>query len=122
MGTTLETRFDTTGPINLKAELLVGDLTLTVGTGPTTTVRLHPHGKHGAEIAEKFTVEAHGNDVVGSGAEAARQLLLPRHQGLRRRRGRAARRERGRRQDRRRRRHGAPGCSARSGPPPAPAT
>jgi hypothetical protein len=63
MGTTLETRFDTTGPITLKAELLVGDLTLTVGDGPTTTVRLHPHGKHGAEIAEKFTVEAHGNDV-----------------------------------------------------------
>lgn len=63
MGTTLETRFDTTGPITLKAELLVGDLTLTVGDGPTTTVRLHPHGKHGADIAEKFTVEAHGNDV-----------------------------------------------------------
>ncbi|MER7072231.1 DUF4097 family beta strand repeat-containing protein [Terrabacter sp. NPDC000476] len=63
MGTTLETRFDTTGPITLKAELLVGDLTLTVGDGPTTTVRLHPHGKHGADIAEKFTVEARGNDV-----------------------------------------------------------
>lgn len=64
MGTTLETRFDTTGPINLKAELLVGDLTLTVGAGTTTTVRLRPHGKSGAEMAEKFTVEARGNDVV----------------------------------------------------------
>ena len=64
MGTTLETRFDTTGPINLKAELLVGDLTLTVGSGSATTVRLHPHGKSGAEMAEKFTVEAHGNDVA----------------------------------------------------------
>lgn len=64
MSTTLESRFDTTGPINLKVELLVGDVTLTAGDAPTTTVRLQPHGKNGAELAEKFTVEAHGNDVV----------------------------------------------------------
>jgi DUF4097 and DUF4098 domain-containing protein YvlB len=64
MGTTLETRFDTTGPINLKVELLVGDVTLTAGDDPTTTVRLVPHGKNGAEHAERFTVEARGNDVV----------------------------------------------------------
>ncbi|HET7761318.1 MAG TPA: DUF4097 family beta strand repeat-containing protein [Phycicoccus sp.] len=64
MSTTLESRLETTGPINLKVELLVGDVTLTAGDAPTTTVRLHPHGKNGAELAEKFTVEAHGNDVV----------------------------------------------------------
>ena len=64
MGTNLETRFDTTGPINLKVELLVGDVTLTAGPAPTTTVRLVPHGRNGAELAEKFTVEARGDDVV----------------------------------------------------------
>jgi len=64
MSTTLESRLETTGPINLKVELLVGDVTLTAGDAPTTTVRLHPHGKNGAELAEKFTVEAHGNDVA----------------------------------------------------------
>jgi DUF4097 and DUF4098 domain-containing protein YvlB len=64
MSTNLETRFDTTGPINLKVELLVGDVTLTAGEAPTTTVRLVPHGRNGAEMAEKFTVEARGNDVV----------------------------------------------------------
>ena len=64
MSTTLESRFDTTGPVNLKIELLVGDVTLTAGETTTTTVRLHPHGKAGAELAEKFTVEARGNDVV----------------------------------------------------------
>ena len=64
MSTNLETRFDTTGPITLKVELLVGDVTLTAGEAPTTTVRLVPRGKSGAEMAEKFTVEAHGNDVV----------------------------------------------------------
>jgi DUF4097 and DUF4098 domain-containing protein YvlB len=64
MSTSLETRFDTTGPINLKVELLVGDVTLTAGEAPTTTVRLLPRGRNGAEMAEKFTVEARGNDVV----------------------------------------------------------
>jgi DUF4097 and DUF4098 domain-containing protein YvlB len=64
MSTTLESSFDTTGPINLKIELLVGDVTLTAADGPATTVRLLPRGKNGAEMAEKFTVEAHGNDVV----------------------------------------------------------
>jgi DUF4097 and DUF4098 domain-containing protein YvlB len=64
MGTNLETRFDTTGPINLKVELLVGDVTLTPTDAPSTTVRLVPHGRGGEELAEKFTVEAHGDDVV----------------------------------------------------------
>ena len=64
MGNNLENHFDTTGPIDLKVEVLVGDVTLTAGDGPTTTVRLRPHGKGGAELAEKFTVEARGNDVV----------------------------------------------------------
>lgn len=64
MSTNLETRFDTTGPINLKVELLVGDVTLTAGEAATTTVRLVPRGRNGSEMAEKFTVEARGNDVV----------------------------------------------------------
>ena len=64
MDTNLETHFDTTGPINLKVELLVGDITLTATDQPTTTVRLVPQGRGGEELAEKFTVEAHGNDVV----------------------------------------------------------
>jgi DUF4097 and DUF4098 domain-containing protein YvlB len=64
MSDTLETRFDTTGPVNLKVELLVGDVTLTATDTSATVVRLVPHGRKGAELAEKFTVEAHGNDVV----------------------------------------------------------
>ncbi|MEW1952569.1 DUF4097 family beta strand repeat-containing protein [Terrabacter sp. NPDC080008] len=64
MSTNLESRFDTTGPVNLKVEVIVGDVTLTAGDSTTTTIRLQPHGKNGAELAEKFTVEAHGNDVV----------------------------------------------------------
>jgi DUF4097 and DUF4098 domain-containing protein YvlB len=66
MGTNLETRFDTTGPINLKVELRVGDVTLVAGDGPTTTVRLLPHSRGGEELAERFTVEAHGNDLLVS--------------------------------------------------------
>ena len=64
MSTTLETHFDTTGPINLKVELLVGDVKLTATERTSTTVRLVPNGRNGEELAEKFVVEAHGNDVV----------------------------------------------------------
>jgi DUF4097 and DUF4098 domain-containing protein YvlB len=62
--TNLETRFETTGPINLKVELLMGDVTLTPSDDPTTTVRLIPRGRMGEELAQRFTVEARGNDVV----------------------------------------------------------
>ena len=64
MTTPLETRFDTTGPIALKVELQQGDLRLRVTEGPTTVVRLLPQGKGGAELAERFTVEARGDGVV----------------------------------------------------------
>ncbi|MGW5242262.1 DUF4097 family beta strand repeat-containing protein [Monashia sp. NPDC004114] len=64
MSTTLETHFETTGPINLKVELLVGDVKLTATERTSTSVRLIPNGRNGEELAEKFTVEAHGNDVV----------------------------------------------------------
>ena len=64
MTTNLETRFDTTGPINLKIELLFGDATLTATDDPATMVRLVPKGRNGEELAEKFVVEARGNDVV----------------------------------------------------------
>jgi DUF4097 and DUF4098 domain-containing protein YvlB len=71
--TNLETRFETTGPINLKVEQLVGDVTLTATDDPTTTVRLKPHGRAGEELAQRFTVEARGNDVV---------VLAPKKEGL----------------------------------------
>ena len=38
----IEKRFETTGPINLKVEQLVGDVKLTVTDEPVTTVRLIP--------------------------------------------------------------------------------
>lgn len=61
---TIEKRFETTGPINLKVEQLVGDVKLTVTDEPVTTVRLIPNGRSGEELAERYTVEARGNDVV----------------------------------------------------------
>jgi DUF4097 and DUF4098 domain-containing protein YvlB len=64
MTTNLETRFDTTGPINLKVELLVGDVTLTATESTATTVRLIPKGRNAEDLAEKFVVEARSNDVV----------------------------------------------------------
>lgn len=59
-----EKRFETTGPINLKVEQLAGDVKLTVTDEPVTTVRLIPHGRSADELAERYTVEARGNDVV----------------------------------------------------------
>ena len=61
---TLENHFETTGPISLKVEQLVGDVTLTATDDPTTTIRLTPHGRAGEDLARRFTVEARGNDVV----------------------------------------------------------
>lgn len=63
----IERNFETTGPVALKVEVFIGDITVTAHAdqGQTsTTVRLVPRGKNGAELAEKFTVEQHGNDVV----------------------------------------------------------
>lgn len=59
-----ERSFETTGPINLKVELLAGDVKLSATDATATTVRLVPHGRGGEELAERFTVEARGNDVV----------------------------------------------------------
>jgi DUF4097 and DUF4098 domain-containing protein YvlB len=64
MITPLENRFETTAPISLVVELQQGDLTLRATDSPTTVVRLVPRGKGGAELAERFTVEARGNAVV----------------------------------------------------------
>jgi DUF4097 and DUF4098 domain-containing protein YvlB len=69
----IEKRFETTGPINLKVEQLVGDVKLTVTDEPVTTVRLIPHGRSGEELAERYTVEARGNDVV---------VLAPKKEGF----------------------------------------
>lgn len=69
----VEDHFETTGPIRLKVEQLVGDVTLTATDDPTTTVRLKPHGRAGEELAQRFTVEARGNDVV---------VLAPKKEGL----------------------------------------
>ncbi len=70
---TIEKRFETTGPVNLKVEQLVGDVKLTVTDEPMTTVRLIPHGKSGEELAERYTVEARGSDVV---------VLAPKKEGF----------------------------------------
>lgn len=64
MSNMLESNFETTGPINLKVELLTGDVKLSATDRTATTVRLIPHGRGGEELAERFTVEARGNDVV----------------------------------------------------------
>lgn len=68
-----EKRFETTGPINLKVEQLVGDVKLTVTDEPFTTVRLIANGRSGEELAERYTVEARGNDVV---------VLAPKKEGF----------------------------------------
>lgn len=60
----MEKNFETTGPINLKVELLVGDVRITATDQASTSVRLIPQGRGGEELAERFTVEARGNDVV----------------------------------------------------------
>ena len=59
-----ERNFETTGPVNLKVELLAGDVKLTATDTTATSVRLVPRGRGGEELAERFTVEARGNDVV----------------------------------------------------------
>jgi DUF4097 and DUF4098 domain-containing protein YvlB len=64
MNKQFERTFETTGPINLKVELFAGDVTLSATDQNATSVRLIPHGPGGEELAERFTVEARGNDVV----------------------------------------------------------
>ena len=64
MTDTLETTFDTPSPTRLRVEVLVGDVTITAGDRASTAVRLVPHGRSGAELAEKFTVEQRGGEVV----------------------------------------------------------
>jgi hypothetical protein len=60
----IETRFETPNPIRLRVEVLVGDVSVSAGEVTTTTVRLLPRGTSGAELAEKFTVEQRGGEVV----------------------------------------------------------
>lgn len=74
-GKTMQQHFETTGPINLRVEILNGDVTLTATDVPTTSVRLLPRGRSGEELAERFTVEAHGNDVVVIGPKAREGLF-----------------------------------------------
>ncbi|EWT00805.1 hypothetical protein N865_13715 [Intrasporangium oryzae NRRL B-24470] len=63
-GKTMQHHFETTGPITLKVEIPAGDVTLRATEALTTSVRLVPRGRGGADLAERFTVEAHGNEVV----------------------------------------------------------
>ncbi len=62
--TTMEKHFESTGPIRLRVELQTGDVTLAASDGPVTTVRLVPRGRGAEELAERFTVEARGDEVV----------------------------------------------------------
>ncbi|MEO7753804.1 MAG: DUF4097 family beta strand repeat-containing protein [Terracoccus sp.] len=60
----MEKHFETTGPIRLKVELQTGDVTLAASDGVVTSVRLVPHGRGAEELAERFTVELRGDEVV----------------------------------------------------------
>lgn len=66
MSETIETTFDTPTAIRLKVEAYVGDVSIAAGELSTTTVWLHPHGRKGVELAEQFTVEQRGDEVVVS--------------------------------------------------------
>lgn len=62
--TDIERRFETPGAATLTVEVQQGDVTLMAGDRTDTVVRLVPHGRNGEEIAERYTVEAHGSDVT----------------------------------------------------------
>lgn len=70
MTTPLETRFETTGTVQLVVDVPQGDITVrAVPAGghldvASTVVRLIPRGKAGAELAERFTVESRGDAIV----------------------------------------------------------
>ncbi len=60
----MDKHFETPGPIRLRVELQTGDVTLAASDGAVTSVRLVPHGRGAEELAERFTVEARGDEVV----------------------------------------------------------
>ncbi|MGN6751720.1 MAG: DUF4097 family beta strand repeat-containing protein [Intrasporangium sp.] len=60
----MEHTFTTPGPIRLRMELLAGDITITATETDTTTVQLTPRGRGGEELAERFTIEQRGDEVV----------------------------------------------------------
>lgn len=62
--TTREHTFETPRPIRLRIETPVGDVSVSAGDHPTTTVVLRPRGKDGADLAAKFVVEQRGDEVV----------------------------------------------------------
>jgi DUF4097 and DUF4098 domain-containing protein YvlB len=70
MTTPLETRFETTNPIQLVVEVPQGDVTVravpvdATDASGSTVVRLIPRGKGGAELAARFAVESRGDAVV----------------------------------------------------------
>lgn len=59
-----EKSFEASGPITLRVELERGDVTLTASEVSTTRVRLTSRGGDSDELAESFTVEARGDEVV----------------------------------------------------------
>ncbi|WP_347353147.1 DUF4097 family beta strand repeat-containing protein [Intrasporangium sp.] len=56
--------FQTPGPIRLRVELVAGDVTVRAAETDTTMVELSPRGPAGEELAERFTVEQRGDEVV----------------------------------------------------------
>lgn len=60
----MEHTFHTPGPIRLTVELLAGDVTVRATETDTTSVRLTPRGRGGEELAERFTIEQRGDEVV----------------------------------------------------------
>ncbi|MDN5798143.1 MAG: DUF4097 domain-containing protein [Intrasporangium sp.] len=60
----MEHTFHTPGPIRLRVELVAGDVAVRATETDTTTVQLTPRGPAGEELAERFTVEQRGDEVV----------------------------------------------------------
>jgi DUF4097 and DUF4098 domain-containing protein YvlB len=63
----MEKTFETPGPVRLRVELLVGDVAVRAAATTTTTVLLVPRGRDGGEMAERFTVEQHGDEILVHG-------------------------------------------------------
>lgn len=60
----MERQFETSGPVTLRVEVQRGDVSLIATERTATRVRLIPHNGDGADLAERFTVEARGDGEV----------------------------------------------------------
>lgn len=63
IGALSERSFETSGPIRLRVQLGVGDLTVRAGAEGVTLVRLIPRGTRGEELLPRFVVEQRGAEI-----------------------------------------------------------